>query len=50
MRFASIAENAGRLSGSGTNMFYSLNDGLTHFIFWVREGSVQSFIGAALQF
>lgn len=37
MRFASIAENAGRLSGSGTNMFYSLNDGLTHFIFWDTE-------------
>jgi hypothetical protein len=36
MRFASIAENAGKNSGSGTNMFYSLDDGLVHYIFWVR--------------
>ncbi len=37
MRFASIAENAGVNSGSGTNMYYSLDDGLTHFIFWDSE-------------
>ena len=36
-RFASIATNAGANSGSFTNMFYSLDDGLTHFIFWDSE-------------
>ena len=37
MRFASVAENAGANSGSGTNMFYSFNDGLTHFVMWDSE-------------
>lgn len=36
-RFASIAEVAGKQSGSGTNMYYSVVDGLTHFIFWVSR-------------
>ncbi len=36
-RFASVAENAGARSRSNTNMFYSLDDGLTHFIFWDSE-------------
>lgn len=36
-RFSAIAENAGVNSGSGTNMFYSLDDGLTHFVFWDSE-------------
>ena len=35
-RFASVAEVAGAHSGSGTNMYYSVVDGLTHFLFWVR--------------
>lgn len=36
-RFASTAENAGVNSGSGTNMFYSFVDGLTHFLMWDSE-------------
>jgi len=37
MRFASVAENAGVNSGSGTNMFFSFNDGLIHFVMWDSE-------------
>ena len=37
MRFASVAENAGANSGSNTNMFYSFNDGLVHFVMWDSE-------------
>lgn len=44
-RFASVAEAAGAHSGSGTNMFYSVVDGLTHFLFWVRE-AVEGIRGA----
>ena len=33
MRFASVGENAGVASGSGTPMFYSVNEGLAHFVF-----------------
>ena len=36
-RFASVAENAGVNSGSGTAMFYSFVDGLTHFLMWDTE-------------
>jgi hypothetical protein len=36
-RFQSIADNAGKNSGSGTAMFYSLNEGLAHFVFWDSE-------------
>jgi hypothetical protein len=36
-RFASVAENAGVNSLSGTNMHYSLDDGLVHYIFWDSE-------------
>jgi hypothetical protein len=40
MRFASVAENAGANSGSSTNMFYSFNDGLAHFVMWDSEAYV----------
>ena len=36
-RFASVAENAGANSGSGTAMFYSFDDGLAHFLLWDTE-------------
>ena len=37
MRFASVAENAGVASGSNTNMFYSFDDGLAHWVLWNSE-------------
>ena len=46
-RFASIAEVAGKESGSGTNMYYSVVDGLTHFIFWVSRVRPSSCLAAA---
>lgn len=36
-RFASVVENAGANSGSGTAMFYSFDDGLAHFLMWDSE-------------
>jgi hypothetical protein len=37
MRFAGWGENAGKNSGSGSSMFYSLDEGLVHFVFWNSE-------------
>lgn len=37
MRFASIAAHAGVRSGSGTNMYYSVDQGLVHYVFWDSE-------------
>jgi len=36
-RFASIAENAGTRSASYTNMYYSFDHGLAHYIMWDSE-------------
>lgn len=36
-RFKSIADNAGANSGTGSNMYYSVDIGQTHWLFWNTE-------------
>lgn len=36
-RFASVIQGAGKASGSGSNIFYSFNLGLTHFLGFSAE-------------
>ena len=43
-RFASVAENAGARSNSNTAMYYSLDAGLVHYIFWDSEAYWSQFV------
>jgi hypothetical protein len=44
-RFASVADNAAKNSGAGSNLYWSIDIGLTHWIFWDSESWWSSSIG-----